>query len=224
MKVKLISVTTPILPRILTAEDLIVYCARVSNPENQENLVTADKLLKYCIDNGHWSIFEQADMTVEIETSRAIAQQILRHKSFSFQEFSQRYQKLDEDSVEEYPARRQDSKNRQNSFDDLPIEDKDWFIEAQRGVWGFCYKQYADALSKGVAKESARFLLPLSTKTRLYMKGSVRSWIHYLQTRLDPTTQLEHRNIALKIQELFIEEFPIVAEALGWSSIIKGGW
>jgi len=215
MDVRLISITKPSLTidgNELSPEGLIAYCARVSSPK-QENPDYA-KLLSYCIKNRHWSIFEMADMTVEITTSRAIAQQILRHRSFQFQEFSQRYAKVQQ--VEQYDARRQDAKNRQNSIDDLPADVQAWFHEAQDDMQKLAFEKYEEALEKGVAKECARFLLPLATQTRLYMKGSIRSWIHYLEVRCDPSTQKEHRDIALKIREIFQAEFPTVAKALAW--------
>lgn len=203
--VKLISVTPD-------AEKIMAYCARVSS-QHQDNPEIAG-LLKYCAKQGHWSVFEMADMTLEIVTSRAIAPQILRHKSFSFQEMSQRYT----NALNYVPcdARRQDEKNRQNSFDDLPTDTKEWFLNAQEGVWDYAFRRYTIAIENGVAKECARMLLPLNTETRLYMKGSVRSWIHYFQVRCDPATQKEHRDIALAGQEIFKEQFPIISEALNF--------
>jgi len=214
MQVKLVSVTIPGIEGLTTAEDLIVYCARVSNPKNQLNVETGSKLLKYCLDHKHFSIFEMAHMTVEIETSRAIAAQILRHKSFSFQEFSQRYAEATE--FELYEPRRQDIKNRQNSIDDLPAKDEDWFMNALIGVNTTSKVLYDEALRRGIAKESARFLLPLTTRTKLYMSGSVRSWLHYIEVRTDPSTQLEHREIAEEIKAVFVKQFPNVAKAKGW--------
>lgn len=199
-----------------TPEELIVYIARVSSPANQENLETSAKLLGYCIEHKHWSPFEMVDMCVEIETSRAIAAQILRHRSFSFQEFSQRYAKVWADGFILYPARRQAEKNRQASVDDLPAETVSWFYDEQERLQDQAYESYEKALEKGIAKECARFLLPLNTKTRLYMKGSVRSWIHYLQVRTAADVQPEHRDIALGIQEIFAKKFPAIATALGW--------
>lgn len=216
MQVRLISVTTPcfaIEDRPLTAEGLMAYCARVSSP-NQENL-DFGKLLAYCIANRHWSIFEMADMTVEIVTSRAIAPQILRHRSFQFQEFSQRYARAQ--SVEKYRPRRQDSKNRQNSLDDLDEGIAVWFDEAQENISRISMEMYNDALEKGIAKECARVLLPLGTRTKLYMKGSVRSWIHYIEVRTDISTQKEHRDIAEEIRAIFCAQFPVTADALGWT-------
>lgn len=219
MKTRLISVTqvtqnmAESLPSELqTVEGLMAYTARVSSPHQDKT--DYDGLLKYCIKNQHWSIFEMVDMTVEIETSRAIAQQILRHRSFSFQEFSQRYAAAS--SFETYPARRQDNKNRQNSIDDMPVEVQQWFNEAQADVQLWSMAKYEQALKLGIAKEQARFLLPASTTTKLYMKGSVRSWIHYLQLRCENGTQKEHRDIAVAIKEVFKEQFPIVSKSLDW--------
>lgn len=204
MEVKLVSVTPE-------AERVVMYCARVSSP-NQSN--DNPKLLSYCIKHGHWSIFEQASMTVEIQTSRAISAQILRHRSFSFQEFSQRYSAVL--GFETYEARRQDSKNRQNSIDDMSEEDKEWFRATQIEVQEQCERLYNHALKRGIAKEQARFLLPMSSSTKLYMTGNIRSWIHYLQLRTGNGTQLEHQVIAKEIQRIFLEQFPIISEALGW--------
>lgn len=195
------------------AEETMAYCARVSNPVNQDN-PDFTRLINYCIKHGHWSIFEQANMVIEITTSRAVAAQILRHRSFSFQEFSQRYAAVD--GFIEYGARRQDQKNRQNSLDDLAPETKEWFSQAQKKVWEVAYGQYQEALDKGVAKECARMLLPLNTSTRLYMNGTVRSWLHYIQLRSEAGTQLEHREIAEQCREIFIRELPTVARAMGW--------
>ncbi len=205
--VKLISIT----PR---AEETMAYCARVSNPENQEN-PKIDKLLGFCIKNGHWSVFEQANMVLEINTSRAISPQILRHRSFSFQEFSQRYAAAT--GFVPYEARRQDLKNRQNSVDDLSEESKQWFIDSQKEIWDLCYSRYNEALERGIAKECARSLLPLNTATRLYMNGTVRSWIHYIDLRAGHGTQKEHMEIAQAAKAIFIRELPVVAQALGWT-------
>lgn len=218
MKVRAIAKTVIIDEEIVnelksnSPDQLIMYTARVSNPDNQ--LSGKPGLLKYCADNGHVSIFEQADLTVEIETSRAIAAQILRHRSFTFQEFSQRYAKAQ--GFEKYEARRQDDKNRQNSVDDMSQADRDWFERAQDAVQTHSTLLYEDALKRGIAKEQARFLLPLNTKTKLYMKGPVRSWIHYINLRTGNGTQKEHQEIAKEIKKIFIKEFPIVAEALKW--------
>lgn len=210
MTVKLISVTPD-------AEKTMAYVARVSNPANQENENYA-KLLAYCIKHNHWSVFEQAFMTLEIETNRGIAAQILRHRSFTYQEFSQRYA----DSsllAEEIPVpelRRQDTKNRQNSTDDLPEELKAdlWLKINDHFKAGMeLYKQLLDA---EVSKECARFVLPLATPTRIYMSGSCRSWIHYINLRSANGTQKEHMDIALACRKVFTEQFPSVSEALEW--------
>lgn len=213
--VKLVSITKGIGDLIdKSAENVIAYAARVSNPSNQNNFDTSPKLLKYCLDHEHFSIFEQAFLTIEIETSRAIAAQILRHRSMTFQEISQRY--TSHTGFITYEARRQDKKNRQNSIDDLPQETKNWFKEAQEKVNTLADNLYQEAISKGVARESARFLLPLSTRTKLYMSGSVRSFIHWIQLRTGNGTQLEHQEIALKTKEIFCIEFPNISVALGW--------
>ena len=215
MQVRLIAVTAPLIQvdnQTLTPEGLIAYCARVSSPHQET--VDYQKLLAYCIEHKHWSIFEMVDMSVEIITSRAISPQILRHKSFQFQEFSQRYAKAQE--IERYQPRRQDNKNRQNSLDDLDGATKLWFAEAQERMASTALEQYNLALEKGIAKECARVLLPLGTQTKLYMKGSVRSWIHYLEVRTDTSTQQEHREIALEIKKIFMEQFPVTAAALKW--------
>ena len=208
--VKLISMTPD-------AEKTMGYVARVSNPSNQENPKVAG-LLSYCIKNGHWSVFEQAHMTLEINTTRGIAAQILRHRSFTYQEFSQRYA---DSSVlsEEIPLpelRRQDTKNRQNSIDDI---EEDVKLEFQKKIQ-MHFEQgmnlYKDMLEQGIAKECARFVLPLATPTKIYMTGSVRSWIHYINLRAGNGTQKEHMDIAENCKLIFCEAFPIVSEALGW--------
>jgi len=201
---KLISVTPD-------AEKIIMYCARVSSP-NQDSKDT--RLLNYCIKNSHWSVFEMANLVCEIETSRAISAQILRHRSFSFQEFSQRYSQATDFQL--YEPRRQDTKNRQNSIDDLYPKDMDWFVNAAIGVNITADALYKEALSRGIAKECARFLLPMSTRTKLYMNGTLRSWITYLQLRTSHGTQQEHMDIANSIKDIFVEQFPIISEALGW--------
>jgi thymidylate synthase (FAD) len=208
-EVRLISITPD-------AEKTMVYCARVSNPENQEN-PQIEKLLSYCARHGHWSVFEQANIVMEIQTSRAIAPQILRHRSFSFQEFSQRYSKADDFLAAH--GRRQDFKNKQNSIDDLTEEVQSEFQQMQKDVWNYAYLKYCQALEKGVAKECARSLLPLSTATKIYMNGTVRSWIHYIELRTSSSTQLEHRLIAQKCQRIFISQLPIVSKALGWTGV-----
>ena len=210
MNVKLVTVT----PK---AEETMGYVARVSNPKNQDNPKVAG-LLSYCIKHGHWSVFEQAHMTLEIETTRGLAAQILRHRSFTYQEFSQRY--ADSSMLSKVipmpELRRQDDKNRQNSIDDLdPFVVQDFELKMQRHfVEGM--KLYKEMLDAGVAKECARFVLPLATPTKLYMTGSVRSWIHYINLRSANGTQKEHMEIAENCRTIFNEQFPIVAEALGW--------
>ena len=206
MNVKLISVTQA--PE-MSPEELIVCTARVSNPENQYNHETAPRLINYLIKHKHWSPFEMVDMTVEIETSRGIAQQILRHRSFSFQEFSQRYSSASK--IEPIELRRSGATNRQSSTDAM---DSDEAIEAVDLAITTCLKAYKDLLEIGVARECARFVLPIATQTRIYMKGSIRSWIHYLQIRTDEHTQLEHRLIAMEIQKVFNELFPNISKAL----------
>lgn len=198
-------------------EKLISYCARVSNPANQDNDNYA-KLIKYCIDNAHWSIFEQAFMTVEIKTSRAIAAQILRHRSFSFQEFSQRYANtnLIDEQIPTFEVRRQDTKNRQNSTDDLPDHIKKYWREVTKEHFEKAQRLYEAMINDGVAKECARFILPLATPTKLYMSGSIRSWIHYINLRSANGTQKEHMIIAERAKKIFITQLPIISEALDW--------
>jgi thymidylate synthase (FAD) len=205
MSAALISVTPD-------AESTMAYIARVSSP-NQENPEYA-RLLKYCIDHQHWSVFEHAFMTVEIGTSRMISAQILRHRSFTFSEFSQRYAEPME--FVSYSARRQAEKNRQSSIDDLPAEDQLWWDKKQREHWYLALDDYQTAIAKGIAKECARSILPMNTRTRIYMTGSVRSWIHYIQLRTQPDTQQEHREIAERCKKIFKAEFPVVSTALGW--------
>jgi thymidylate synthase (FAD) len=209
--VKLVSVTPD-------AEKHMAYCARVSNPNNQENN-SFEGLLRYCIKHQHWSIFEQATMTVEINTTRGIAAQILRHRSFTFQEFSQRYAdtNLLSKTIPLPELRRQDTKNRQNSIDDLPDYLKLTLLEDVRILFEHSQRVYDRLLEKGVAKECARFVLPLATPTRLYMTGSVRSWIHYIDLRSAHGTQKEHMEIAELIRCIFCCQFPNVAEALNWN-------
>lgn len=204
-KVKLVWITP-------NAQEQVMYCARVSNPANQNSSNT--KILDYCIKNSHWSIFEMANMCLEITTSRAISAQILRHRSFSFQEFSQRYAKTQ--SVEMYEPRRQDEKNRQNSIDDLSQEDKIWFENASKDLINKSQEIYEEALSRGIAKECARFLLPMSSTTKLYMNGTLRSWMHYINLRSGNGTQLEHRDIAKQAKLIFKKELPVLANSLGW--------
>jgi thymidylate synthase (FAD) len=206
--VELISITP-------NAEIVMGYCARVSNPNNQLN-PSVSKLLAYCIKNQHWSVFETASLTVQIKTSRAIGTQILRHSSFTFQEFSQRYAAVDASGLTLCAARRQDNKNRQNSIDDLTEEVKQEWIRRQEENWKQSFEHYTWALDNGIAKECARFILPLSCSTTLYMSGSIRSWIHYIELRAANGTQKEHMDIALACKDIFKKELPSVAEALGW--------
>jgi thymidylate synthase (FAD) len=201
-----------------SAQEVISYAARVSNPNNQLNFETSSGLLKYCIKHEHWSIFEHAYMTLEINTTRGIAAQVLRHRSFTFQEFSQRY--ADTNLLSDAPVipdlRRQDTKNRQNSIDDfgdyvklkMQGEISEYFARGQ--------ELYNSLLEQGVAKECARFVLPLSTPTRIYMTGSCRSWIHYINLRSAHGTQKEHMDIANECKLVFISQFPDAATALGW--------
>ena len=210
--VKLISVTPD-------AEKHMAYCARVSNPNNQENEKFSG-LLRYCVKHQHWSIFEQAYMTLEINTTRGLAAQCLRHRSFTYQEFSQRYA----DSTllaEEIPLpalRRQDTKNRQNSIDDIDPFTIQKFEMLMQQHFKQSIDLYQKMLDEGIAKECARFVLPLATPTRLYMTGSVRSWIHYIDLRSANGTQAEHMEIANMAKEIFIEQFPAVAEAMEWTN------
>ena len=193
------------------------YVARVSNPNNQDNPKVAG-LLKYCIKHNHWSVFEQAHMTVEIETTRGLAAQILRHRSFTYQEFSQRYadSSLLGDKIPLPKLRRQDTKNRQNSTDDLDeFLVQDFELEMEK-LFDSSMKLYQSMLKSGVAKECARFVLPLATPTRLYMTGSVRSWIHYIDLRSAHGTQKEHMDVAEGVRSIFNEQFPVVAKALEW--------
>ena len=209
MTVKLVSITPD-------AEQTMAYIARVSNPSNQENEKYAG-LLKYCIKHNHWSVFEQSTMTVEIETTRAIAAQILRHRSFTFQEFSQRYAdtKLLE-AVALPELRRQDTKNRQNSIDDLDPEIVDKLNKQMKTLFSSSSALYNQMLECGVAKECARMVLPLCTPTKIYMTGSCRSWIHYINLRSAHGTQREHMMIAKAVKNVFVEQFPAVSEALEW--------
>lgn len=210
MKVSLVTVTPD-------AEKTMAYVARVSNPDNQENPDYA-KLLGYCIKHGHWSVFEQAHMTLEIETTRGLAAQILRHRSFTYQEFSQRYASANllSDTIELPELRRQDTKNRQNSIDDLDPEIVEKLNRQMVTLFSSASALYEQMLGYGVAKECARFVLPLACPTRLYMTGSVRSWYHYIDLRTANGTQKEHMDIANECKRIFTEQFPTVAEAKGW--------
>ena len=210
MNVKFVSITPD-------AEKMMAYIARVSNPANQQNEKYSG-LLKYCIKHNHWSVFEQSSMTLEIETTRGLAAQILRHRSFTYQEFSQRYadSSLLGKDIPLPKLRKQDAKNRQNSTDDLdPFIVQDFELKMQRHfVDGM--KIYQDMLEQGIAKECARFVLPLATPTRLYMTGSCRSWVHYITLRSAHGTQKEHMDIAEECRRIFTEQFPAVSEALDW--------
>jgi len=211
MNVRLISVTPD-------AEKTMGYVARVSNPANQENPNVAG-LLKYCIKHNHWSVFEQSFMTLEIETNRGIAAQILRHRSFTYQEFSQRYadSSLLSENIPLPELRRQDTKNRQNSIDDIDDWTQTRFNMKMTRLFTQSMDLYKEMLDAGIAKECARFVLPLATPTRIYMSGSCRSWIHYIDLRSAHGTQKEHMEIAEACRRIFICKFPTVAEALGWS-------
>ena len=209
MKVQLITLTPD-------AEKNMAFVARVSNPNNQDN-ENFSGLLKYCIKHQHWSVFEQAHMTLEIETTRAIAAQILRHRSFTFQEFSQRYAQSNELGEIDLPElRRQDSKNRQNSIDDLDVKVVDKLNRQMITLFSSAQSLYNQMIEEGVAKECARMVLPLCTPTRIYMTGSVRSWIHYIDLRSAHGTQKEHMEIAESCKDIFKEQFPTVSEALEW--------
>ena len=210
MNVKLVSVTPE-------AEKTMGYVARVSNPKNQDN-PNVSGLLGYCIKHGHWAVFEQAYMTLEIETTRGLAAQILRHRSFTYQEFSQRYADVSyiREDIPLPELRRQDTKNRQNSIDDIdPLTQQDFEIE-MRKHFDKSIELYKKMLHAGIAKECARFVLPLATPTRIYMTGSCRSWIHYINLRSGHGTQKEHMDIANECKNIFNTQFPVVAEALAW--------
>ena len=219
MNVRLISITRPakgFLPKdvdskVMSAETLISYCARVSNPKNQMNTETAPKLIKFLIKHKHWSPFELASMCVEIKTSRAIAAQILRHRSFSFQEFSQRYSQATE--LEHLELRSPAEKNRQSSSEEIT----DPALTAKASIAMHSAKRaYDELIEAGVAKECARAVLPLGTRTTMYMNGTARSWIHYINLRTEENTQKEHRDIANAVKSIFIEQFPNTSEALDW--------
>ena len=211
MNVKLITVTPE-------AEKTMGYVARVSNPKNQDNPKVAG-LLSYCIKHGHWSVFEQAHMTVEIETTRGLAAQILRHRSFTFQEFSQRYADVSHirEDIPLPELRSQDLKNRQNSIDDVDPAIVEKYNGKMRKHFDAGIDLYKEMLHAGIAKECARFVLALATPTRLYMTGSVRSWIHYINLRSAHGTQKEHINVVEEVRKIFKEQFPTVAEALQWN-------
>ena len=222
MSVKLVSFTEPTSLmegdfngnfKIISPEELIVYIARVSNPSNQMNMETAPKLINYLIKHKHWSPFEFVDVTFEIITRRSIAAQILRHKSFSFQEFSQRYSTATE--VQPIELRKQGKTNRQSSEEPIP----DFMLERDvEQHFANSKMLYEKLIKQGVSRETARDVLPLSTETTMYMKGSVRSWIHYLELRCSPDTQKEHRIIADAIKSIFVNQFPNISEALSWKN------
>ena len=210
MKVSFVNITA-------NPEQTMAYIARVSNPNNQDNENYAG-LLRYCIKHQHWSVFEQSSMTLEIETTRGLAAQILRHRSFTFQEFSQRYADSNLLGEIELPElRRQDTKNRQNSIDDLEPAVVEKLEKQMNTLFSSSLALNNQMLESGVAKECARFVLPLATPTRLYMTGSCRSWIHYIQLRSAHGTQKEHMDIANACKHLFVEKYPTVAEALEWT-------
>ena len=213
MAARLIAISTPVIPGVKTAEDLISYAARVSNPAHQ--MQASNRLLKYCIKHKHFSIFEQASMTIEIKTTRAISAQILRHRTFTFQEFSQRYAEVAEKPVPQ-EARLQDQKNRQNSIITDDADLKDWWKAEQNAMYDANVKLYEEAIARGIAKECARMVLPMSSPSTLYMTGTIRSWIHYIELRSANGTQKEHANIAIACKDIFMEQFPVTADALEW--------
>lgn len=211
MNVKIKAVTKPV--DNFTPENFIVYCARVSNPNNQVNFETSEKLLNYLVKHKHWSPFEHVSCTFEIQTSRAVAAQILRHRSFTFQEFSQRYSSNTDTETLEW--RVQGKTNRQVGEEEIKLA-----IEQQEKVntaIEMCKKVYSELIEKGIAKECARMVLPLATSTTIYMTGTLRSWVHYIELRATNDTQKEHRDIAIEIKKILTQEFPLVAKALNWS-------
>ena len=225
MSVKLVSTSKPEIDSLVdSGEDLVAYCARVSNPSNQMNTKTAPKLLRYLIKHKHWSPFEMVSMTLEIKTSRAIAAQILRHRSFSFQEFSQRYSEAF--STSELELRKQGETNRQVGDETSdPVVMDELYAKVTRPAseliedhFDCAFKIYKKLIDSGVARESARMVLPLSTETTMYMAGTLRSWIHYIDLRSQEDTQKEHRQIAEACKEIFCQKFPILAEALEWNN------
>jgi thymidylate synthase (FAD) len=218
MSIKLVSITHPHLEKEMTPEEFVVYIARVSNPSNQMNVETAPRLINYLIKHKHWSPFEFVDMTVEIVTRRSIAAQILRHKSFSFQEFSQRYSSAT--SVQDIELRKQAEKNRQSSAEAYNPE---WvggvkLSDIVSGHFQASLNLYNEMIEAGIAREVARDVLPLATETRMFMKGNIRSWIHYLEIRTADDTQKEHREIANGIRDIFTQNFPSISEAIGWGT------
>ena len=216
MKVELIAISKPEIDGIKTAEELVAYCARVSNPSNQANTQSVDKLIRYCIKNQHWSIFQMVNITISINTTRDIARQILRHRSFSFQEFSQRYADPTKDlGFELREARLQDTKNRQNSIETDDDYIKERWEEQQASVIFKAKQAYEWAIENGIAKEQARAVLPEgNTQSRIYMQGDLRSWIHYCQLRMGNGTQKEHMEVAKACWDIIAKQFPNVAAAL----------
>jgi thymidylate synthase (FAD) len=211
---KVIGVTKPVVDFIPDSEDIISFCARVSNPSNQTQFDTSEKLLRYCVRNSHWSVFETVSLTMEIECPRDIARQILRHRSFSFQEFSQRYAEATSFITRE--CRLQDTTNRQNSTEINDDELASWWEDSQNELLTQIDYFYKKALEKGIAKEVARCILPEGlTMSKMYMNGTVRSWLHYIDLRQDNGTQKEHREVALKCKEVIKEYFPTLIEMLG---------
>jgi thymidylate synthase (FAD) len=217
MKVKLVSISKPVVDGLEDAQDLIAYCARVSNKNNQLNTDTQDKLINYCGKRAkikHWSVFEMANMCVEIQTTRAISAQIIRHRSFSFQELSQRYCTVDSKS-ESVELRRTGSTNRQSSLEVIDDKDLNTMVSTCTDL---SYNVYSELINAGVARETARGVLPMSAPTTLYVNGNIRSWIHYIQVRTDEHTQKEHRDIAYAIKDLLLEAYPILKDGIDWNS------
>ncbi len=213
IKVKVIGVTQPVVDFIPDSEGIISYAARVSAPQNQSNFDTAAKLLKYCVDHQHYSVFETCNITMEIEAPRDIVRQILRHRSFSFQEFSQRYAESTDFITRE--CRLQDTKNRQNSLVSSDDETNEWWEEVQRSLIRYTKDIYQKALEKGIAKEVARCALPEGlTMSKIYMNGTVRSWLHYCSLRESNGTQLEHQDAAIKCKEEVVKFFPFLKEVM----------
>lgn len=225
MQVKLIAHTQGVGElKDFTLGEILAYVARVSNPTNQMNNETAPKLLGYCLKNEHWSVFETCYLTMEVKTSRAITAQILRHRSFTFQERSMRYAASESGEYpgrtgfEIYEARRQDDKNRQNSIDDMSVGDRRWFEEVQVANNECCMMLYEEAIKRGVAKEQARFLLPLSTESTIYITGNIRSWLTYCKLRSGAGTQKEHRDIALAAKNILLQECPELESSPFWTN------
>jgi thymidylate synthase (FAD) len=222
VKVSLISITKPTIPGVETPEELISYCARVSNPLNQLNTQTAPKLLKYLIDHKHWSPMEMVSLAFEIQTSRAVAAQILRHRSFSFQEFSQRYSSVTQ--LEKFELRKQGKTNRQVGEDPiLSTQDPELFAKMDK-LQNQSLELYGEMISKGVARECARMVLPLNTSTTMYMTGTVRSWLSYFNVRLEQGTQKEHREIAIAEAKIFATNFPCISQSVNTFNNFTGGF